>query len=91
VLPALELPALELPSLELRALYVLAEVYGTGVADALLTCAVGDAPCRVWVLSADDRARAFYRRQGFVDHGDPAPMTGPWAGLDEQLMVRRGA
>lgn len=80
-----------LPSLELRALYVLAEAQGSGVTDALLTRAVGTVPCWVRVISVNDRARAFYRRHGFVDVGAPVPMTGPWAGLDEQLMVRRGA
>ena len=80
-----------LPSLELRALYVLAEAQGSGVPEALLARAVGIVPCRVRVISVDDRARAFYRRHGFVDVGVPVPMTGPWAGLDEQLMVRRGA
>lgn len=80
-----------LPGLELSALYVLAEAHGTGVADALLERAIGRQACLVWVVTANERARAFYRRHGFVDHGDPAPMSGPWAGLDEQLMVRRGA
>jgi GNAT superfamily N-acetyltransferase len=80
-----------LPALELRALYVLAEAQGTGVADALLARAAGDAPCRVRVVSVNERARAFYRGHGFVDVGAPVPMAGPWAGLDEQLMVRRGA
>ncbi|MGD6980019.1 MULTISPECIES: GNAT family N-acetyltransferase [Citricoccus] len=80
-----------LPPLELRALYVLSEAQGSGVADALLARAVGSSPCRVRVVSADERARAFYRRHGFADVGAPVPMTGPWAGLDEQLMVRRGA
>nr|WP_183529539.1 GNAT family N-acetyltransferase [Micrococcus sp. TA1] len=80
-----------LPPLELRALYVLAEAQGSGVADALLARAVGSSPCRVRIVSADECARAFYRRHGFAEVGAPVPMTGPWAGLDEQLMVRRGA
>ncbi|MDI3329919.1 MAG: GNAT family N-acetyltransferase [Micrococcus sp.] len=80
-----------LPSLELHALYVLAEAQGTGVADALMARAVGPAPCRLWVLAVNDRARAFYRRHGFVDVDAPQPMSGPWEGLDAQLMVRRGA
>jgi GNAT superfamily N-acetyltransferase len=84
-------PSPGLPPLELRALYVLAEAQGTGVADALLSRAVGDAPCRLRVLTVNERARAFYRRHGFVDAGAPQPMTGPWAGMDAQLMVRRGA
>ncbi len=83
--------AADLPSLELHALYVLAQAQGTGVADALLARAVGDAPCRLWVLAVNGRARAFYRRHGFVDVGAPESMAGHWAGLDAQLMVRRGA
>jgi GNAT superfamily N-acetyltransferase len=84
-------PSTGLPPLELRALYVLAEAQGTGVADALLTRAIGDAPCRLWVLAVNERARSFYRRHGFVDVDAPQPMTGPWSGMDAQLMVRRGA
>ena len=80
-----------LPGRELYALYVLAEAHGTGVADALLARAVGDGPCRLWVLAVNGRARAFYRRHGFADIDVPQPMSGPWEGLDAQLMVRRGA
>ncbi|QCU79223.1 N-acetyltransferase [Citricoccus sp. SGAir0253] len=80
-----------LPALELYSLHVLEEAQGTGVADALLERAIGDAPCRLSVPAVDARARALYRRHGFVEVGDPEPMTGPWAGLDAQRMVRRGA
>lgn len=79
-----------LPPLQLHALYVLAEAQGSGVADALLSRAVGDAPCQLWVLSVNERARAFYRRHGFADVGPPVPMPEPFSGLDGQLMVRRG-
>lgn len=79
------------PEVQLYSLYVLAEAQGSGVADALLQRAVGDGPCLLWVLTGNGRARAFYSRQGFAAVGGPVPMGGPWAGLDEQLMVRRGA
>lgn len=80
-----------LPATELYAMYVLAEAQGAGVADALLDHAVGEGPCHLRVLSANGRAAAFYARHGFTPEGDPVPMDGPWAGLDEQVMVRRGA
>jgi GNAT superfamily N-acetyltransferase len=80
-----------LPELQLYSLYVLASAQGSGVADALLERAIGESPCLLWVLAGNGRAQAFYRRHGFADVGAPVPMDGPWAGLEEQLMVRRGA
>ena len=41
------------------------------------------------VLAENPRAVAFYAKHGFAAVGAPEPMTGPWAGLHEQLMVRR--
>ncbi|MEO9247028.1 GNAT family N-acetyltransferase [Citricoccus nitrophenolicus] len=79
------------PEVQLYSLYVLAEAQGTGVADALLERAIGSGDCLLWVLTRNGRARAFYSRHGFAAVGDPEPMDGPWAGLDEQLLVRRGA
>ena len=81
----------DLPDLELTALYVLASAQGTGVADALLDRALGEAPAFLWVLAENPRAQSFYRRHGFHDDGAPVAMDGPWAGLQEQLMVRRAA
>lgn len=81
----------ELPGTEIYAVYVLAEAQGSGVADALMARAVGTGPCLLWVLAGNARAHSFYARQGFTAVGDPVPMDGPWVGLDEQLMVRRGA
>jgi GNAT superfamily N-acetyltransferase len=80
-----------LPELQLYSLYVLASAQGGGVADALLERAIGADPCLLWVLAGNERARAFYRRHGFAAVGAPVPMEGPWSGLDEQMMVRRGA
>ncbi|WP_457207206.1 N-acetyltransferase family protein [Nocardioides sp. P5_C9_2] len=54
-----------LPDLEVWALYVRAAVYGHGVGYALLSAALGSAPAYLWVLEGNDRAVAFYERQGF--------------------------
>lgn len=51
--------------LELWALYVRAAYYGTGLGYALFEQAVGDRACYLWVLGGNDRAIAFYERQGF--------------------------
>lgn len=79
-----------LPPRQLMVLYVLAEAYGTGVGARLLDAVVGDGPAVLVVLAENPRARAFYAKHGFEDHGAPAPMDGAWAGLHEQRMVRRG-
>ena len=54
-----------LPGLEVMALYVRAEVYGSGVGHALLDAAIGPAAAYLWVLDGNLRAIAFYERQGF--------------------------
>jgi GNAT superfamily N-acetyltransferase len=51
--------------LELYALYVRASCFGTGVGYALFEQAVGDRACYLWVLAGNQRAIAFYERQGF--------------------------
>ena len=51
---------------ELYALYVLADHYGTGAGAALLHAAVGTGPASLWVLTANDRAIAFYAKHGFT-------------------------
>lgn len=58
-------PAGGLPERELMALYVRAEVYGTGLGHALLRAAIGDGPAYLWVLEGNARAIRFYERQGF--------------------------
>ncbi|MCW1805708.1 GNAT family N-acetyltransferase [Brachybacterium squillarum] len=58
-------PAGGLPERELMALYVRAEVYGTGLGHALLRAAIGDGPASLWVLEGNARAIRFYERQGF--------------------------
>lgn len=56
-----------LPGRELYALYVLPAHWGTGAGAALLA-ACGDVTS-LWVLEGNERARAFYTRQGFVPDG----------------------
>ncbi|WBL19579.1 GNAT family N-acetyltransferase [Citricoccus sp. NR2] len=91
---------------QLTTLYVLAEAQGTGVADALLRAALNHAAPSLTpdpaipdpplpdvvltVLENNPRAIAFYTRHGFEQVGEPIEMTGPWAGLREIRMVRRG-
>ncbi|WP_170236211.1 GNAT family N-acetyltransferase [Marihabitans asiaticum] len=58
-------PSSDLPEREVMALYVRAEVYGTGVGHALLNAAIADGPAYLWVLDGNRRAIAFYERQGF--------------------------
>jgi GNAT superfamily N-acetyltransferase len=50
---------------ELYALYVRAAYYGTGVGYALFEQALGDRAAYLWVLAGNERAIAFYERQGF--------------------------
>ncbi len=50
---------------ELKALYVRAAWWGTGVGYALFETALGDRAAYAWVLADNERALAFYRRQGF--------------------------
>lgn len=54
---------------ELYAINVLARGHGTGVARDLLAHAIGDRAAYLWVLEANQRARAFYQRHGFEDEG----------------------
>jgi len=79
----------DLPDVELMVLYVLAEAYGTGVGARLLDAVVGGRPAMLRVLAENPRAVAFYAKHGFAPERAPEPMTGPWTGLHEQLMVRR--
>lgn len=55
--------------LELYTLYVVAEHYGTGVGQALLDTVLGRDGAQLWVARDNPRARAFYRRNGFVPDG----------------------
>ncbi|MGW4365166.1 GNAT family N-acetyltransferase [Nocardia takedensis] len=55
---------------ELGALYVRSPWYGTGLADALLDRVLTPRLSHsLWVFAENPRARAFYRRRGFVADG----------------------
>lgn len=72
--------------LELVVLYLRAVAQGSGVADALLTMAIGDAPAYLWVLSGNLRAHAFYRRHGFTPDGTTLWVEG--LGMTKERWVR---
>lgn len=55
---------------ELWAIYVLAEVQGSGLADLLMETALGDRDAMLWVFEENPRARAFYARHGFAPDGE---------------------
>ena len=75
--------------LELYAINVLRRAHGTGLADDLMTHAIGDRAAYLWVLEGNDRAQAFYRRHGFVDDGGRKP--DPATGVAEARMLRGDA
>lgn len=54
---------------ELWGLYVLGSAHGSGVGQALLDAVVPPGACLLWVAEQNPRARAFYRRNGFVEDG----------------------
>lgn len=58
---------------ELWALYVRRAAYGTGLGQRLFDVSVGDRAAYLWVLRGNDRAIAFYRRQGFIVDGAQKP------------------
>lgn len=60
--------------LELALIYLLDVAKGSGIADRLLQMAIGDAPAYLWVLAANVRAQAFYRRHGFEPDGTTKPL-----------------
>jgi ribosomal protein S18 acetylase RimI-like enzyme len=73
--------------LEVWALYLLAHVQGSGLADTLVELSLGDRDASMWVFEDNPRARAFYRRHGFVEDG--ATSTDGKTGTREIRMVRR--
>jgi GNAT superfamily N-acetyltransferase len=54
---------------ELYAIYTRAAYWGTGLGQELWEAVRPDGPCSLWVLEANERARGFYRRNGFVADG----------------------
>ena len=70
----------QLPAAEVYALYVLPEEWGGGAGGALLAGAVdhwravGVTRLVLWVLEANERARAFYEAQGWRPDGASQPL-----------------
>ena len=54
---------------ELEAINTVAQVHGSGVGQRLLEAAIGDEPAYLWIMEGNDRAEAFYRRNGFQRDG----------------------
>jgi len=75
--------------LELYAIYARKAWWGTGLGGRLLEVAIGKEPASLWVLEGNDRARAFYRRHGFVEDG--TRVDEPYFDVPEIRMVRRTA
>lgn len=78
---------------ELYMIYLLAEHYGSGAADALLTDLLGEASASLWVLKSNQRAQAFYRKHGFEPDGEEIDLGGgrsssALAGILEIRMTR---
>lgn len=72
---------------QLYALYVVSDVYGRGVGQALLDAALGRRPAQLWVARDNSRARRFYEKNGFV--ADGTEQTDPdFDALVEIRMVR---
>jgi GNAT superfamily N-acetyltransferase len=76
------------PKLELYSIYVLAEAQGTGLAQALLDAALGNAPATLWVLENNPRAQSFYRRNRFVPDGTRKADTFIRDSVTEIRMIR---
>jgi len=73
--------------LELWGLYVRASQYGTGLASRLIEEALQHRPASLWVFEQNPRARAFYRKHGFLEDG--ASQTHEiFGGAAEVRMVR---
>jgi GNAT superfamily N-acetyltransferase len=73
-------------SLELYAIYVREKWWGSGLGYRLMEVAIGKEAASLWVLEGNERARAFYRRQGFAEDG--TKVDEPFFGVPEIRMVR---
>lgn len=72
--------------LELYSLYVRAKWWGSGLGSRLIDVAIGKDPAMLWVFEDNERAKAFYRKHGFVEDG--AKVDEPFFGVPEIRMVR---
>lgn len=75
---------------EIFAIYVLAEYFGTGVAQKLMRAGleklVGYDSVQLWVLKGNKRAIRFYEKCGFVPSGEE--MTSEIIGTEEIKMIK---
>jgi len=55
--------------LHLYAVYLLAREHGRGLGQQMVDAVVGSQPAQLWVMRGNDRAIAFYRRNGFEFDG----------------------
>jgi ribosomal protein S18 acetylase RimI-like enzyme len=69
---------------ELEGLYVLAELHGRGVGQALLDTALGSNPASLWVAADNPRSHTFYRKNGFEPDG--VTDTYPLLGMDIEVV-----
>lgn len=75
---------------ELWSLYVAPEHHGRGVARRLLPAVLpSSAAAHLWVVSGNDRAIAFYRKEGFAPDG--SVLHDDRVGAEELRMVRGSA
>ncbi|WP_432939837.1 GNAT family N-acetyltransferase [Kribbella sp. CA-253562] len=72
--------------LELYAVYTRRAWWGTGLGQRLLDVAIGRDAASLWVLEGNERAMAFYRRNGFA--ADGARADEEFFGVPEIRMVR---
>jgi GNAT superfamily N-acetyltransferase len=77
--------------LELNTIYLMPSAWGTGVGSRLLAAALAEnRQYFLWVLTANHRARAFYRKAGFVPDGAARPITIETTTLQEIRYRRSG-
>lgn len=73
-------------STELYATYVRSAHQGSGIAEGLLTAAIGEGPALLWVYRDNPRAAAFYVNHDFIPNGAERIDS---QGILEIRMVRR--
>lgn len=69
-------------------LYTVPGVHGSGVGQALLDTIVGQRPAYLWCIDGNERALAFYRRNGFEPDGLTHVCSEPWDFLPMSRLVR---
>ena len=75
---------------EVNAIYIAKKYYGCGLSKDLMDRALdflhGVKPVYIHVASYNERAKNFYRKFGFIEHGEPCINKIPQ--IPEQLMIR---